>query len=99
MAAMTRLSFIPQQFIKTAEATRADLDQYIVAGIHLAPGSSTGVPRAWKVNADDTNGGEITWPKPAGKADSVACAILNDGSVRFVTSAAAPGQSGSTAQP
>lgn len=98
---MTRLSFIPAQFIKVATAHRADLSQYVVGGVHLAPGSSAGVVRAWKVNLPSlTNAGEIPIPNTAAaKDDSVAFQILNDGSLLVTLSEALPNQGGATAQP
>lgn len=97
---MTQLSWIPAQFIKLDQDQRADLSQYVICGIHLPPGASEGRARAWKVNADGSNAGEITIPNQGGKDDTVTCQVLADGSVRFVVSeAAAPGASGSTAVP
>lgn len=98
---MTRLTFIPAQFIKVATAHRPDLAQYVVAGIHIAPGSSTGVARAWKVNLPSfTNGGEIPIPNnAAAKDDSVFVHILNDGSLLVTIDEALPFQGGATAQP
>lgn len=97
---MSQLAWISPQFIKTGQAQRPDLSQYVVYGIHIAAGSSEGKPRAWVVNADGTNGGEITIPAEGGKADSVSCEVLPSGGVRFVVSRAqAPGASGSTAVP
>lgn len=89
-----RLSFIPAQTIKVAMATRADLSQFVVGGIHVV--SSIGRVRLWKVNADLTNAGEITFPNEAGKDDSVSLAILPDGSVLVGISEALPGGTGAT---
>jgi len=96
---MTRLSFIPAQFIKCAQDQRDDLDRYVVAGIHIALGSSAGVGRAWVVNADGTDGGELHWPNSADKDDSISIKVLNNGSVRIVWCQAAPGGGGATSQP
>jgi hypothetical protein len=97
---MTRLSFIPAQAIKVAHDQRSDLAQYVAACIYIAPDSSAGVPRAWVVNADDTDAREIPIDLSGiGKADSVSVKVLANGSVRLLVSAAQPGQSGSTAQP
>jgi len=97
---MTRLEFIPSQCIKINQDQRDDLAQWVICGIHIAPNSSAGVARAWKVNADNTDAGEIVIPSEGGKDDTVACKVLSDGGVRFVVSEAeAPGASGSTARP
>lgn len=95
---MTRLSFIPAQFVKVTQATRADLAQYVVAGIYIKEGAP-GVARAWKVNADGSDGGEITFVNESGKDDTVSAAILPSGDVRLVVSEATAGGSGATAQP
>lgn len=93
-----RLSFIPAQMIKVASATRPDLAQFLVGGVHIAPGSSIGRARLWKVNiATLTDGGEVTFPNEAGKDDSVALEILPGGDVLVSISAAIPGGAGATA--
>lgn len=95
-----RLSWIPQQFIKAALAYRTDLSQCVVSGIYIAPGSSEGVPRAWKVSLPSfSNAGEIPIPLDQGKADSVSAIITREGHVIFEVCQALPGQSGTTAQP
>lgn len=97
---MTRLTFIPAQFIKVATAYRLDLGQFVIGGVHLAPGATAGVVRVWKVNlADLSNAGEIPFPNSVGKDDSVALEILHDGSLLITISEAVPGGSGTTAQP
>lgn len=93
-----RLPFIPAQTIKVVMATRPDLMQCIVGGIHIAPGTSVGRARAWKVNlADFSDAGEITIPNEVGKYDSVFFAILPDGSTLVGISEALPGGAGATA--
>lgn len=95
-----RLTWIPAQFIKAALATRIDLTQCVVSGIYIAPGSSEGVPRAWKVNLPSySNAGEIPIPLDAGKADSVSAIITKEGHVVFEVCQALAGQSGTTSQP
>lgn len=47
---MAILGFIPAQTIKVTMAGRPDLSQIVVGGIYLAPGSSSGKARLWKVN-------------------------------------------------
>ena len=97
---MTRLSFIPQQFIKVAIAARSDLSQIVVGGIHIAPGSSAGVVRQWKVNVPAmTDGGEIVFANAADKDDSVDYEIDDDGSLLITWAQAAPGGGGATSQP
>lgn len=97
---MTRLTFIPPQAIKVATASRVDLSQFLVAAVWIAPGTSEGRVRLWKVNlADFSNAGEIPFPNAAGKDDSVALEILADGSVLVTISEAVPGGGGATAQP
>lgn len=97
---MTRLTFIPQQFVKVATAARPDLNQIIVGGIHIAPNSSSGVVRQWKVNIPAmTNGGEITFANAADKDDSVDYEIDDDGSLIITWCQAAPGGGGATSQP
>lgn len=91
---MTRLSFLPQPFVKISQATRIDLDDYAIAGIHNERA------RVWKINADDTDGGELTFTAGPGKDDSVEIAIDRLGRVRVaVSEAAGSGASGSTSQP
>lgn len=91
---MTRLSFLPQPFVKISLATRLDLTAYVIAGIHNE------VARVWRVNADDSNGGELKFTGGAGKDDSVEVAICGDGSVLVaVSEASGAGASGSTSQP
>lgn len=95
-----RLTWIPQQFIKPSLAYRIDLAQCVVSGIYLAPGSTEGVPRAWKVNLPSmSNGGEIPIPLDLGKADGVSAIITREGHVIFEVCQALPGQSGTTSQP
>lgn len=97
---MTRLTFIPPQAIKVATASRIDLSQFLVAVVWIAPGTSEGRARLWKVNlVDFSNGGEIPFTNSAGKDDSVALEILGDGSVLVTISEAVPGGGGATAQP
>lgn len=92
-----RLSFIPAQFIKVCIATRSDLSQFVVGGIHVV--NNVGTARLWKVNSDFTDGGEIIFPRGSGKDDTVAAAIERDGSVLVVVCEAAPGGGGATSQP
>lgn len=95
---MTRLTFIPPQFVKVATAHRLDLGQFVVGGVHIVDG--VGRVRIWKVNlADLSSGGEIPFPNAAGKDDSVALEILTDGSLLITISEAVVGGSGTTAQP
>lgn len=89
-----RLSFIPAQTIKVAIATRADLAQFVVGGIHIV--SSVGRVRLWKVNPDLSNAGEIAFPNEAGKDDSVSLAILANGDLLISISEATPGGTGAT---
>jgi hypothetical protein len=98
---MTRLTFIPAQFIKAATAYRHDLAQFVVGGVWLAPGSTNGVVRAWKVNLPSmTNAGEIPIPNnAAAKDDSVAFEILDSGALLVTLIEAAPGGGGATSQP
>lgn len=97
---MTRLTFIPPQFIKVATAYRLDLSQFIVGGIHIPPGSSNGVARMWKVNLTDfSDGGEIPFENAIPKDDSIAIEILSSGDVLVTRSEAAPGGGGATSQP
>lgn len=97
---MTRLTFIPAQTIKVAMATRPDLDQFIVGGVHIAPGTSIGRVRLWKVAlADLTAGEEIPFETETGKDDSVVFEILPTGDLLITISEATPGGGGSTAQP
>ena len=97
---MTRLTFIPPQFIKVAIAHRSDLSQCVIGGVWIAPGTTEGRVRAWKVNLPAfTNAGEIPLTNAAGKDDSVAFAILDDGGLLVVIDEAAPGGGGATSQP
>lgn len=93
---MTRLPFIPAQTIKTTLATRPDLAQCIVGGIHIV--SSVGRARLWKVNlADFSNAGEIALTNEGGKDDSVSAQILANGDLLVSISEATPGGDGATA--
>lgn len=93
-----RLSFIPAQTIKVASASRADLAQFIVGGVYIAPGTSAGRVRLWKVNLPAlTDGGEVLFANEAGKDDSVALEILYNGDVLVSISEALPGGAGATA--
>ena len=95
-----RLNWIPAQFIKVATAYRLDLPQFLIGGIYLAPGSTAGVVRLWKVNIQDmSNAGEIPFSNDAGKDDSVALEILADGAVLITIAEAVPGGGGATSQP
>jgi hypothetical protein len=96
---MTRLSYIPQQFIKCGHDQRDDLDQWVVVGIHLAPDSSAGVGRAYVINADNTLDRELSWSNTADKDDSISVKVLRSGDVRIVWCQAAPGGGGVTSQP
>lgn len=91
---MTRLTFLPAPFVKHAIARRGDLGAYVIAGIHNEK------TRVWKVNADDSDGGELTITAGPGKDDSVDVWIDDDGSVFVsVSEASGAGASGSTSQP
>jgi hypothetical protein len=91
-----RLSFIPAQTVKVASATRADLAQFLVGGVHIV--DSVGRVRLWKVNLSDfSNAGEVPFPNEAGKDDSVALEILPNGDVLISVSEAVPGGAGATA--
>lgn len=95
---MTRLPFIPAQTIKVSTASRADLAQFVIGGVYIAPGTSAGRVRVWKVNiATLTDGGEIIFPNEAGKDDSVALEILTTGDLLISISEALPGGAGATA--
>jgi hypothetical protein len=97
MVSMTRLSFIPAQFISVATASRRDLSQFLLGGIYIAPGTSEGRVRLWKINSDFSNGGEISITTGAGKDNTVALEILDNGDVLVTISEAsgalAPGSS------
>jgi len=91
-----RLTFIPAQTIKVASASRADLTQFIVGGVHIV--DSVGRVRLWKVNLTDfSNGGEVPFLNEAGKDDSVALEILANGDLLVSISEAVPGGAGATA--
>jgi hypothetical protein len=98
---MTRLTGIPAQFIKVATASRPDLSQIVVGGIYLAPGSSNGVVRQWKVNVPAmTLAGEILMPgNAAQKDDSVDYEIDSSGALIITWSQAGPDNSGASSQP
>jgi hypothetical protein len=76
-------------------AKRSDLSQFVVAGMINEKA------RAWKVNADYSNAGEIPIPAGSGgKVDSIDLEIDNAGTLIITLSqASAPGASGSTSQP
>lgn len=96
----TRLTFIPPAAIKVATAYRLDLTQFLVGIVWLAPGSTNGIVRLWKVNLSNlSNAGEISFVKDAGKDDSIALEILADGSVLVTVSEATPDGGGATSQP
>ena len=95
---MTRLTFIPAQTIKVVCVERAALA--VVGGIYIAPGTSIGRARLWKVNLPDgSDAGEIPFQSDSGKDDSAALSILGDGSLLVVVSESTPGGDGKTAQP
>lgn len=98
---MPRLSFIPAQFISVATAARRDLPQFVIGGVYIAPGTSEGRVRLWKVNLSDfSNAGEIPFASGAGKDNTVDLEILDDGSlVVTISEASGAGAPGSSSQP
>jgi hypothetical protein len=80
-----RLTGIPAPFIKPALASRDNLDWFVLGGIHIPPGSTSGVARLFRVNADLT----VVDLAPrglgtAGKDDSLVLKILPNGVLRVI---------------
>lgn len=95
---MTRLTFIPAQFIRVATAYRLDLNQCIVGGVHIV--NNVGTVRLWRVSLPDFRDlGEIEFVNAVGKDDSVALEILASGDVLVTICEAAPDGGGVTSQP
>jgi Alanine-zipper, major outer membrane lipoprotein len=96
---MTRVEGIPAQTIKVATATRSDLLQYVLGGIYLAAGSSSGRARVWVMAYPATIIRELEFSNTSQKDDSISLQILPDGAVMVTTSEAGPDNSGASSQP
>lgn len=94
-----RIDGIPAQTIKIETATRPDLLQYVLGGIHLASGSSSGRARVWVMAYTATIVRELSFDNTSQKDDSIALEILPDGAVMITISEAGPDNTGASSQP
>jgi hypothetical protein len=93
-----RLAGIPAPFIKPALASRDNLDWFVLGGIYIPPGSTSGVARLFRVNADLT----VTDLAPlgfgtVGKDDSLVLKILPNGALRVILCEAGVNPDGTSA--
>ena len=92
----TRLTSIPQPFIKLAAASRDGLEWFVLGGIYAPAGAQPSV-RLYKINGNlsvEPIGGAFG---TVGKDDSVALHVLPSGTLRVVVSEAAVDASGISA--
>lgn len=84
-----RLTTIPAPFIKLVSIARDSADIYVLGGIHIPPGSTNGVGRLYKIDANLAVTTISDGFGTAGKDDSLTLKILVNGTLRVTLSEAA----------